>query len=468
MKERWPCAIDPILLEVVRNRLDDDRRRDGADAAARARHSPIVKEGLDASAALFDVARRDRSPRRRRFRSTSGASSRGPAHRRGVPARDDARGRRLHPQRPVRRRHAPAGRRRGRAGRSSTAGRSRSPPRCATTRTWAAGRPGSVPTDATEIFQEGLRIPPRSCSTRGAGRDVLRPARAATSGCPRSSSATSWPSWRPAALGGIRLQRAVRHARRRTVLGSSTSCSTRAETPDPRAIEAIPDGTYRFVDCMDNDGIELDRRVRIEVAVTVRGVDDDVRLHRHEPAGARPVQLRAGLDALGASTTRSGPSPTRRSRTTPAASAPCDVDAARRARGQPARRRRRSTPDATVKRIADALLGAFVPALPGAHAGRQLRPAAGDGVRRTRSGDRPAVRDERARRRRDGRAPGQGRHRRHRDRRDELHEHPGRGARDGLPAPDPARAPLGGLRRRRHAGAAGSGSRRSSRRPRPT
>src|SRR5256884_688301 len=47
-------AIDPILLEVLRNRLDaiaDEMELTLLKSAA----SPIVKEGLDASAALFSV-----------------------------------------------------------------------------------------------------------------------------------------------------------------------------------------------------------------------------------------------------------------------------------------------------------------------------------------------------------------------------------------------------------------------------
>src|SRR3989442_12150693 len=46
--------IDPILLEVLRNRLDtiaDEMELTLLKSAA----SPIVKEGLDASAALFSV-----------------------------------------------------------------------------------------------------------------------------------------------------------------------------------------------------------------------------------------------------------------------------------------------------------------------------------------------------------------------------------------------------------------------------
>src|SRR5437868_7185318 len=35
------------------------------------------------------------------------------------------------------------------------------------------------------------------------------------------------------------------------------------------ALRAIPSGTYRAIDFLDNDGIDLDRRIRIEIAVTL-------------------------------------------------------------------------------------------------------------------------------------------------------------------------------------------------------
>src|SRR6516165_9790397 len=43
----------------------------------------------------------------------------------------------------------------------------------------------------------------------------------------------------------------------------------RSEAMTRDALRAIPKGTYSAVDFLDNDGIELDRRIRIEVAVTV-------------------------------------------------------------------------------------------------------------------------------------------------------------------------------------------------------
>ena len=49
-------ALDPITVEVVRNKLDGIANEMQLDAAASS-FSPIVKEGLDASASLFTAAR---------------------------------------------------------------------------------------------------------------------------------------------------------------------------------------------------------------------------------------------------------------------------------------------------------------------------------------------------------------------------------------------------------------------------
>src|SRR5205807_3309703 len=45
----------------------------------------------------------------------------------------------------------------------------------------------------------------------------------------------------------------------------------RAEILTRRQVESIPDGDYSFEDYLDNDGIDLDRRVKIAVTVRVRG-----------------------------------------------------------------------------------------------------------------------------------------------------------------------------------------------------
>jgi N-methylhydantoinase B len=44
----------------------------------------------------------------------------------------------------------------------------------------------------------------------------------------------------------------------------------RSETMTRAALRAIPAGTYRYADHLDNDGVDLQTRIRIEVAVTVK------------------------------------------------------------------------------------------------------------------------------------------------------------------------------------------------------
>src|SRR5262249_43763184 len=44
----------------------------------------------------------------------------------------------------------------------------------------------------------------------------------------------------------------------------------RSEAMTREALRTVSAGTYRAVDFLDNDGIELDRRIRIEVAVTIK------------------------------------------------------------------------------------------------------------------------------------------------------------------------------------------------------
>jgi N-methylhydantoinase B len=44
----------------------------------------------------------------------------------------------------------------------------------------------------------------------------------------------------------------------------------RSETMTRASLRGIPEGTYRYADHLDNDGIDLDTRIRIEVAVTVK------------------------------------------------------------------------------------------------------------------------------------------------------------------------------------------------------
>ncbi len=130
--------------------------------------------------------------------------------------------------------------------------------------------PGSIPTNATEIFQEGLRLPPLKFRDGPEAFDetVIRIMRL-NSRIPDTFmgdihaqvSACTVGARRVAALGDVH--------------GAEMMCALFAELLDRSeimtrdALMKLPQGTYTYVDFNDNDGIELDKRIRIEVAVTL-------------------------------------------------------------------------------------------------------------------------------------------------------------------------------------------------------
>lgn len=133
--------------------------------------------------------------------------------------------------------------------------------------------PGSTPTDARTIYDEGLCIPPLKLMRDG----KMDPAIEAfirhnvrfpdlTLGDIKAEIAAG----RAAAKEFLAL---VRLYGRDVVTGAMRDLLDRAEIQTRAHIERIPDGTYHFTDWLDNDGLDLEARVRISVAVTVKGSD---------------------------------------------------------------------------------------------------------------------------------------------------------------------------------------------------
>ena len=129
--------------------------------------------------------------------------------------------------------------------------------------------PGSIPPNATEIFQEGIRIPP--LKLRDAGRvngtlvDLLR----RNVRGPEIFMGDLNAQVAACTVGARRLGELASRYGHNRLMGLFAELLDRSEAMTRAALGRIPRGTYRHVDYLDNDGIELDRRVRIEVAVTV-------------------------------------------------------------------------------------------------------------------------------------------------------------------------------------------------------
>ena len=158
-------AIDPITVEVVRNKLEGIAN-EMQQTLLRSSFSPIVKEGLDASASLFTLTRRDAGPGLRDPGPSRHADPRRRQTMLEVFPLDTMRpGDVYMHERSLSRRHASA---RHRGDQPVFFGDRPIALSATMTHHQDVGgmSPGSMPTNATEIFQEGLRIPPLQVARR--------------------------------------------------------------------------------------------------------------------------------------------------------------------------------------------------------------------------------------------------------------------------------------------------------------
>lgn len=130
--------------------------------------------------------------------------------------------------------------------------------------------PGSVPTNATEIFQEGLRIPLLKLRDRGVLNATLVAMIRQNVRIPDTVMGDIHAQVAACSIGARRVgEIAARHGAR-PLTGIFGELLNRSEKMTRQALSVIPQGTYRFTDFLDNDGIDLDQPIRIEVAVTLQ------------------------------------------------------------------------------------------------------------------------------------------------------------------------------------------------------
>ena len=128
---------------------------------------------------------------------------------------------------------------------------------------------GSVPTNATEIFQEGLRLPPLKFRDAGVVNHTLVSIIRQNVRIPDTVMGDINAQFAACSVGVRRMRELVNRHGDNALTAIFDELLSRSETMTRQALAAIPPGTYRYVDYLDNDGIELDKPIRIEVAVTV-------------------------------------------------------------------------------------------------------------------------------------------------------------------------------------------------------
>jgi len=154
--------------------------------------------------------------------------------------------------------------------------------------------PGSYSANATEVYQEGLRIPPLKLFKRGVrveevwaliGQNVRQPA--TVLGDLQSQIASLEVGAASIAKLAAKYGADVLTTACRQLLDSS-------EASMRDVIARMPDGTYEFEDFLDDDGINTDRPVRIHAIVSIEGDKLTVDLSGSSPEVPGPINATLG------------------------------------------------------------------------------------------------------------------------------------------------------------------------------
>jgi N-methylhydantoinase B len=259
--------LDPVSVEVVRNKLNGIANEMEL-TLLKSSFSPIVKEGLDASASLFTLQG-----------ETLAQAVAIPIHLATlIPC--------------IRRIVAEFGIEAMRAGdvycmNDPYLGGTHLPDIAVVMPVFAAGRPiafsatmthhqdvggmtpGSVPTNATEVFQEGIRLPPLKLREGERFNDTLLRILRRNVRIPETFEGDLMAQVAACTVGARRLAALAEVYPHDELSAMCAELLDRSEAMTRHALRGIPQGTYRAVDFLDNDGIDLERRIRIEVAVTI-------------------------------------------------------------------------------------------------------------------------------------------------------------------------------------------------------
>jgi len=130
--------------------------------------------------------------------------------------------------------------------------------------------PGSMPFGVTEIYQEGLQIPPTRMFVKG---EIDQPLYRLINQNVRTQHellGDLMAQYACACTAERRIEELLQRPDSADVIPYMPAILDYAERRMRAAIEALPDGTYRFEDFLDDDGV-TDEPVRIAAAVTVDG-----------------------------------------------------------------------------------------------------------------------------------------------------------------------------------------------------
>lgn len=128
---------------------------------------------------------------------------------------------------------------------------------------------GSLPSNATEVFQEGLRLPPIKLAEQGRPNESVYKILRQNSRTPDAFLGDIGAQLSACTVAQRRLIELAEKYPAPYLLEVFTILLDRSERMTRDALRKLPQGKYSCLDFLDNDGVDLDRRIPINVEITV-------------------------------------------------------------------------------------------------------------------------------------------------------------------------------------------------------
>jgi N-methylhydantoinase B len=131
--------------------------------------------------------------------------------------------------------------------------------------------PGSNASDSTEIYQEGLRIPPLKLYERGARNETLFALIEKNVRVPVKVFGDLRAQLAACHIAEAAMRELAAHYGPEKLAQYMTELVDYAERMTRAAIRELPDGVYDFLDHIDDDGIDVGKPIPLQVTITKRG-----------------------------------------------------------------------------------------------------------------------------------------------------------------------------------------------------
>ncbi|SDC32054.1 hydantoinase B/oxoprolinase family protein [Belnapia rosea] len=148
---------------------------------------------------------------------------------------------------------------------------------------------GSYAAKAIEIFQEGLRIPPLKLIENGRRNEGVWAMIRQNIRKPDLLLGDLQSQIASLEVGAAALRRLAARYGAEGMIEAGRRILDMSEQAMRAAISRMPDGTYEFTDWLDDDGIDLDKPIRLHVALTIRGDSISVDLSGCSPQVQGPT-----------------------------------------------------------------------------------------------------------------------------------------------------------------------------------